>query len=643
MEIKYTKLSVAVVSATLFLSACGGNDGASKDIVIRSQLEMNAADVSSPSLNENTTISSLETHLKNGLYTASIRPDWVQARECNNCSAPTDDFSQTNVQESGVDELNRIQYDGDYLYVAAHFQFEPLADRTDADLPPRDHIKIMKKQAGSPINKVHSLTLPGKMRFVSGLYFDQNKLTAIGEHTRFNYSENEEEWHISEREVDIAIYDVQSPEYASVTQHLSFNGSLISSRRIDNKLYLVSVHRPSIEGVDRSSTSNGQKQKNYERIQAADINDLMPKLTLADNSVHNLVDSNTCFIPQDADELDGYDKLITLTTIDLNETNFNQPDAIQSVCINAAADLIYASSQAVYVASDDAEQSRIHKFLMTDALAYAGTGVVSGHISARHPGFRLSEYQNTLRVLATRRLDNEPEHTLYIFDTEPQGKTLNVISQLPNNQHPEPIGNPGEDVFAVRYFDDKAYIVTFGQIDPLHVLDLSDTANPRQAGEIELPGHFVYLHPINKNLLLGVGQEPHEELGSASKVSLIDVSDSANPVELSKVLYPATHTPLDGTVKQITVLKVDENHTRIAMPIHFWKGADDGTSLSKLQLLEVITTSSGAELVDHNAIVADYDKSKYNFIHVWEDRAVIDGDRVYYVHGNEVYGRLWMN
>ena len=49
-------------------------------------------------------------------------------------------------------------------------------------------------------------------------------------------------------------------------------------------------------------------------------------------------------------------------------------------------------------------------------------------------------------------------------------------------------------------------MVTFETIDPLYVIDLRNHLIPKVAGELEIPGFSDFLHPINDELLLGLGQ-----------------------------------------------------------------------------------------------------------------------------------------
>jgi len=48
-------------------------------------------------------------------------------------------------------------------------------------------------------------------------------------------------------------------------------------------------------------------------------------------------------------------------------------------------------------------------------------------------------------------------------------------------------------------------LVTFEQVDPLFVIDMSDRTDPVIEGELKIPGYSTYLHPYDENHLIGVG------------------------------------------------------------------------------------------------------------------------------------------
>ncbi len=144
--------------------------------------------------------------------------------------------------------------------------------------------------------------------------------------------------------------------------------------------------------------------------------------------------------------------------------------------------------------------------------------------------FSMDEYQDNLRIATTigqqsfgfRSVIFRPqqaENDLYILD-----KNMNIVSSI--------LGfGLDERIYSVRFLKDKAFIVTFRQIDPFFVMDLSNPKKPKITGELKIPGYSSYLHPINKDKILGIGKE-----GSKVKISLFDVSNPKNPKELAKYI-----------------------------------------------------------------------------------------------------------
>lgn len=98
---------------------------------------------------------------------------------------------------------------------------------------------------------------------------------------------------------------------------------------------------------------------------------------------------------------------------------------------------------------------------------------------------------------------------------------------------------PGERIFAVRFLGDRAYLVTFRQIDPLFVVDLADPAAPTVLGEVELPGFSEYIHPFDDGHLLTIGRDADTD-GRTRGVALriFDVSNPAAPALSHVELLP---------------------------------------------------------------------------------------------------------
>lgn len=176
-----------------------------------------------------------------------------------------------------------------------------------------------------------------------------------------------------------------------------------------------------------------------------------------------------------------------------------------------------------YVAANQRNltQTGIVRVDVTDAgLDVAATGTVPGEPLNQ---FSLDQHEGTLRVATTipgiGTVDSAND--LYTLDAASLDRRGAVTGM-----------GETERIYAVRYVDDTAYVVTFRRIDPFHVVDLSDPTDPSEVGELELPGYSSYLHPIDETHVLGVGEE-----NGRVKTVLFDVSDPSNPtIDDSEVL-----------------------------------------------------------------------------------------------------------
>jgi hypothetical protein len=99
----------------------------------------------------------------------------------------------------------------------------------------------------------------------------------------------------------------------------------------------------------------------------------------------------------------------------------------------------------------------------------------------------------------------------------PDPKVESLVSVLAQNEE----GNlvrvgavehiaPGEDIRAVRFDNDRGYVVTFKKTDPLFSLDLGDPARPRLVGELKIPGFSTYLQRIDPDHLISIGFDAND-------------------------------------------------------------------------------------------------------------------------------------
>lgn len=135
-------------------------------------------------------------------------------------------------------------------------------------------------------------------------------------------------------------------------------------------------------------------------------------------------------------------------------------------------------------------------------------------------------------------LEGPTSNNVYTIDLE-SFKTVGELKGLA----------PGERVYAARLVKDILFLVTFRQVDPLFAIDVSDVKNPRVLGYLKIPGFSEYLHPLPKDMLLGIGLDENNTL----KISLFDVRDPTSMSEISKVLYRGAWSPALSDHHAVTV------------------------------------------------------------------------------------------
>lgn len=182
--------------------------------------------------------------------------------------------------------------------------------------------------------------------------------------------------------------------------------------------------------------------------------------------------------------------------------------------------------------------------LPTDSLSVAATGSVAGTPLNQ---WAMDEYEGHLRIATTVAAPGvESENDLVVLDSD-----LDRVGA-------ERGMGTGQEVFAARYQGDTAYLVTFRQVDPFHVIDLSEPTDPTEEGELELPGFSTYLHPLGGDRVLGIG----EEEGSVKAV-VFDASDPTDPVIEDEVILEDRWSAVRDSH---TAFLVDERHGVFFLP-----------------------------------------------------------------------------
>ncbi|MFK7977805.1 MAG: beta-propeller domain-containing protein [Halioglobus sp.] len=604
------QLAIAVVALfTTTLMACGGGGGGGSASDLQDTQQSRSLGLLKPA----DSATQISENLKKGLSVSSgqlsvggppLAVEQFAGNEDGGTNGLATDFSTTNVQVEGVDEADLVKYDGNTLFVLDF-------GLSNAGLSPSTGISQTSEQSvirlfdtdtgaasAASATQIAQIEIDTQEQVISGLYLaepaDQKLLLGIGQTLgQVPWELFALDYYWREGSTQITAWDVASPASPTTAWSFEVEGSLLTSRRIDDTLYVVTRFTPSVSGVVPYTNDPLQLDSNRELIEAASIDDLLPRATLDEQPSQNLVEATDCLIPNaDYEGLavpPAGGSLVTVTAIDLAD-----PANRQSICLNTFASGFYSSTNALYLTAHGADDTTlIHKVSLNDGNPeYRGSGAVPGYIGTTNPAYLMSERAGDLRVISSSwrnrafplpvmdvasdssdvaQPDDFGIHRLTVLRESATTVELEVVSSLPNASRPQHIGKPLEDIYAARFLGDRAYAVTFRVIDPLYVLDLADAEDPRIAGELELPGFSSVLQPLGDSLLLGVGTDvPDDGAGipGGVKVGLFDISNLAAPVELGNVVIGerASRSPAQFSYYSLSTLERDGVY-RVAFPV----------------------------------------------------------------------------
>ncbi len=651
-----------------------------------------------------------ENYLKSGFEQAAERNDASRrdgVAEPDFASSATEgstpDVSSTNLIVAGVDEADLIKTDGRYLYAidSPGYSANPLAvaDMSIAIEPVGPGISPViipppeRKPPVIRISEIHSepasstplldLQVGDNSTLLSGLYLaangrDDDVLVAVGQQQpNWGWRQWASPWYWQSGKTRLWFYNVDQPAAPKKIHQFDIEGYLLASRRIGNLLYLVTRFTPSPRDYIAYPVDAVQRDSNRQILARLSVADLMPTVTINDAAPRLLVKPEHCFVTDNARPGAGYPSVVTISVIDLNN-----PGKLDSICYGGRSDGFYATTKSLYFTStewvdagttgDDAlsivnnasqSYTQLHKFSLGKGVpVYQGSGKVKGTIQG-NPAFMMGEVDDVLHVVSGFYRPSNWEYDYRLTSLRHKEGTRNLveIARLPNKQHPEPIGKPGEQLYASRFIGNRAYLVTFKKIDPLYVLDLSVADDPKIAGELEIPGYSSYLHPVGDRLLLGVGKDAIAAEGGefawyqGLKVSLFDVKDITAPKELGVVSIGerGTETSLFYDHRAIAYLPAGDGRPyRFTIPVQVHKGGLDDQQPwaiadwdhTGLYLFEINKDTTVAPVLNHTGILPKAKRSdnpQQWGVGTRNDRAVIQGSAVHYVYDGKVKSAEW--
>jgi len=331
----------------------------------------------------------------------------------------------------------------------------------------------------------------------------------------------------AERTNELVIADVKAGAPQQIAS-VPFKGSLIESRLVGKVLYVA------------TSTSR------VTDIAGTEYGTMVTAFDVADPA--HPTERDSVFVP-------GWSAMVTATS-DYFVVTGGYPSTLQLVDISAG----------------------------DGTLRLAGSVAPDGYVQDK---FKINIERGVLTVLSqvSRAIDNwswGPATSLQTFS-------------LADPDAPAPLGQitiaPGETLRATRFDEGRVYVVTFEQIDPLHIVDLRDPARPVVTGEVEAPGFSTYIEPLGDRLVtIGlVDWKP--------AVSLFDVSDPAAPKLLQQLTLGGkndgwSHSEAVWNEKAFKVL-ADQNLILLPVSGTDLNGTDDwgGEWFSRVQLIDLFRDS----------------------------------------------------
>ena len=616
-------------------------------------------------------------------------------------SEANDRFSTTNIQETGVDEADFLKSDGEYMYVGD---------------PGSSQIRILKMQSNPfTASPQSTIQIASENARLNGLYLLSNRArsqtdllatiqTDFVQTQPFRTSFIPVEpwyypWYWMDQTTEINLYNVESPTLPQLFKTYSIEGSLLASRLIGESLYVVTRFMPDIQVLNQQNQTREERKRNREiLIDLANVSDLLPTVSIGNGDVTEsttqLVNAQQTFLPPLPEDFRSAD-MLTISRFDLSNPD-NPP---QTTTIMGNSDTIYVSREALYLATSvygyekstvildsinnetippqefeifiPRHTTQIHKIkLTTQQPDYSGSGTVEGLLTGNDDlrRFRFSEYNDTLRVVTTGEWGELGEHRVTLLQENQDGNLIEV-SHLPNAQRQQRIGKPNEQLHATRYVNGRLFIVTFQKVDPLVTVDLSDTSDPKIEGELEIPGYSDYLHPINENLLLGVGKHasPAQGIGDGRfawfqgiRLGLFDVSGTGAARELDSIvigergsqsdllydIHAFSFLPASQQLQQpfkftipVSVLGETFPPLDISNPTAFKDWSHTG-----LFLFEVDPTAATPSFKHIGEIKAAQSETSQQFqdSSVGTNRAILFDDGLFYSHNQQVWSSNWL-
>lgn len=456
----------------------------------------------------------------------------------------TQDYSKTNIQVENVDEADIVKTNGKYIFYVVS-----------------NKIVIVDIQDKNKMEEVAEISYENDDFKPTELYINDNKLILLGNESGYSYSNNVVretttgiyKKGIYKQKAVAIVYDINKINEPKEERRVELEGSYLSSRMIDNNLYFIS--------------SKSIVTSDFIKTDIEDLNEDIYKPAYKDTIISN------------TEKLINYDRIYYFENIEnlnyltLGGFSLNNKQEADIKTFLGAGETVYSSTQNMYIVKSknvyDADthmsfgaDTKILKFSLNNgAINFKAEANIEGGINNQ---FSMDENNGYFRIATTigktYNMDNSTSNSLYILNED-----LKEVGRLDGIAK-------AEKIYSVRYVGDRAYVVTFKEIDPLFVIDLSDVKNPKILGELKIPGYSTYLHPYDENHVIGFGYDTKPNATNTGvvrdglKMSMFDITDYEKPKELFSIKIGDSRTSSELTNNHKALLFSKEKNI-IAFPV----------------------------------------------------------------------------
>jgi uncharacterized secreted protein with C-terminal beta-propeller domain len=470
------------------------------------------------------------------------------------------DFSETNVQVAGIDEADIMKTDGDFIYAISN-----------------NRVFIIRAYPGKDAEIVSTVDFSRKQP--TGMFIHGNKLAVFGHlHSRDFL-----------KDIDFApihgmsffeIYDMSDRSRPELKKDFKFEGTYFNARMKDEHVYFILINQPvsratlptpviiedehvrdipvtdiayfnipymnpqlvTVHSIDIEKAENNDSKsvavehgqnmymshKNIYITYTQIVNEQKINQKMLNELIEQHVsDTEMLLIDKirktDDDVLSEYEK--DLKVKDIYMSHFNLLSSMERARIQNRAQELTQKKLQKY---GNLEFTVVHRIGVNNGrVRVKDNGTVPGHIINQ---FSMDEKDGVFRIATTisRRWSGysgsrESTNNVYTLDDD-----LYIIGRLEGLAR-------SEQIYSTRFIGDRLYMVTFRQIDPFFVIDLKNPRKIKELGKLKIPGFSRYLHPYDRNTIIGIGQDATEQGRTTGlKISLFDVRNVSKPKEVAK-------------------------------------------------------------------------------------------------------------